>query len=192
MGAFSFPEPQNCGWSIHHRPKLVGTGYLPGQQLAPEVMCPKPGQSAGVLGFCWRCSDLWPPHPGMCGNTRCLCPEPLDLSHDHTRRRKLRATQKGELRRKKLAIIFRPLTPATPVSEFLSNEGPGSPPFSSGDTFWGYGPRSKKALKSEIHGAPGRLSRLNIRLWLRSQSRSSGVRAPCRHCADSSEPGACF
>ena len=41
-------------------------------------------------------------------------------------------------------------------------------------------------------GAPGWLSRLSVRLWLRSWSRGQWVRARIRLCADCSEPGACF
>ena len=48
------------------------------------------------------------------------------------------------------------------------------------------------SLKSLLTGAPGRLSRLSVQLWLRSRSHGFWVRALYRLCADSSEPGACF
>ena len=52
--------------------------------------------------------------------------------------------------------------------------------------------QEKEDLKQKPSGAPGWLSRLSVRIQLRSGSHGSWVRAPVRLCADGSEPGACF
>ena len=49
-----------------------------------------------------------------------------------------------------------------------------------------------KEHKKTIQGAPGWLSRLSVRLQLRSRSRGPRVRARVGLWADGSEPGACF